>query len=116
MADKISYTCPDCDKDWPTAELAVLCRKTHVGEVKVTSKDPVLTRPAVTRAVKEEPIVLTYTFKGTCPICKNRINTLAIDSPGKKSKQMLIAYCFTCNKQLETREVSKLWTRLLKKW
>lgn len=51
------------------------------------------------------PIVLTYSYTGDCPTCRNPVSTLELDV---KDLHCIVAYCPRCNKQLSSREEKKL--------
>lgn len=56
---------------------------------------------------KLEPIELIYKYTGQCEKCGNHVDTLFIDAPSeaKTKKQFVLAFCMTCKKQLDKRNV-----------
>lgn len=52
-----------------------------------------------------DPIRLEYVYTGVCPDDRSPVTTLEIDVA---SKHFAIAFCGSCKKQLENKEVSKL--------
>ena len=63
---------------------------------------------------KPQPLNLVYHYQGQCHICSGEVETLTLDDVIQKddkhikSKQVVVAWCPSCKKQLRQRQVAKL--------
>lgn len=72
---------------------------------KIVEQQAELAKLTAKTAPKTVPIELKYTFVGTCPNCGQLVKTLTVDN---EAGYFAICYCFSCDKQLESRKVVKL--------
>ena len=63
---------------------------------------------------KPQVLNLTYHYEGNCRICGGKVETLMLDDVIEKNdkriknKQVVVAWCGRCKKQLRQRQVAKL--------
>jgi hypothetical protein len=100
MAKNIEFGCPKCDRMFNSLNEMDAHLHEHSKPAPPITPNTVLATPP-----KEEPVILTYVYKGNCNSCGGAVTTLEIDV---LKKHIAIAMCTRCNKQLLTREVAKL--------
>ena len=56
-----------------------------------------------------EPLYLSYIYRGNCSDCGSNVETLEQDlTIDGKNHYLVMAYCMSCKKQLQNKEVKKL--------
>lgn len=74
-------------------------------EAKKRQPSTLIPMPTTAPATPQE-VKLTYKYVGTCPTCNELVKTLEMDL---NSKHFVVAFCVKEDKQLESREVIKLY-------
>lgn len=52
-----------------------------------------------------KPLVLTYRWDGSCPVCNTEVKTIDVDLG---EEWVVVAFCIACNKKLKQQEVLPL--------
>ena len=101
MVDRL-YPCLKCDAVLHSKKELEDHQATHIAKLP-----PIKDRGIVPPEKKKQKIELIYKYIGQCPDCGTEVDTIPLEME-KKTKVVMVAWCPSCKKSLEQKEVVKL--------